>query len=224
MMHLDVSSPFLFLCHTQVLSTRSHFPIPLGTGLSHPPLRVWPGSWRRRFRPTPSAWAPPCRLYWGRVARHAGREMGSFHSAVRSGEPRTERMEGRGLEVDKGPLHWRQQIRHTKRTQSEGTVHPNSKWLIMYHYTELNLKEQFTQIQNYELCIIIQSSIWMNSSPKFKIMNYVLLYRAQSEGTVHSNSKLWIMYHYTELNLKVQFTQIQNDELCIIIQSIIQVS
>ncbi len=29
----------------------------------------------------------------------------------------------------------------------------------MYHYTELNLKEQFTQIQNYELCIIIQSII-----------------------------------------------------------------
>ncbi len=192
---------------TQVLSTRSHFPIPLGTGLSHPPLRVWPGSWRRRFRPTPSAWAPPCRLYWGRVARHAGREMGSFHSAVRSGEPRTERMEGRGLEVDKGPLHWRQQIRHTKRTQSEGTVHPNSKWLIMYHYTELNLKEQFIQIQNYELCIIIQSSIWRNSSFKFKIM------------TVHSNSKLWIMYHYTELCLKEQFILIQNDELCIIIQS-----
>ncbi len=110
------------------------------------------------------------------------------------------------------------------RAQSEGTVHTNSKLWIMYHYTELNLKEQFTQIQNYELCIIIQSSIWRNSSHKFKIMNYVSLYRAQSEGTVHSNSKLWIMYHYTELNLKEQFTQIQNDELCIIIQSIIQVS
>lgn len=139
-------SPFSFsISHS--LSTRSHFPIQPGTGLFRPPSRVWPGSGRRRLPPIPWPWAPPCRPCWGRVARHAGREKGSFHTAVRVGDPRTERMEGRGLEVDKGPLHWTEQLhRHAKSTQFERTVQPKSKLYIYIYFIYFFLKGNLESI------------------------------------------------------------------------------